>query len=153
MTTALFLLRCVQLGLSMQDLELLTIGMNAISGTVSSIWNAISSGISTAVGNIYSTIKSGFEDAVNYIKGLAKSAFQWGADIINGIVDGIKSCIGKVKDAVSNVAETIKSFLHFSVPDVGPLADYESWMPDFMCRLTVNTEQFASVTGLEVKNG
>ena len=27
MTTALFLLRCVQLGLSMQDLELLTIGM------------------------------------------------------------------------------------------------------------------------------
>ena len=27
MTTALFLLRCVQLGLSVQDLELLTIGM------------------------------------------------------------------------------------------------------------------------------
>ena len=27
MTTALFLLRCVQLGLSMQDLELLTNGM------------------------------------------------------------------------------------------------------------------------------
>ena len=27
MTTALFLLRCVQLGLSMQDLDLLTIGM------------------------------------------------------------------------------------------------------------------------------
>ena len=27
MTTALFLLRCVQLGLSIQDLDLLTIGM------------------------------------------------------------------------------------------------------------------------------
>lgn len=24
------------------------------------------------------------------------------------------------------------SFLHFSVPDEGPLTEYESWMPDFM---------------------
>ena len=31
-----------------------------------------------------------------------------------------------------NVADTIKSYLHFSVPDVGPLTDYESWMPDFI---------------------
>ena len=40
--------------------------------------------------------------------------------------------IGAVKDAVSSVASAIKSFLHFSVPDEGPLTDYESWMPDFM---------------------
>ena len=33
MTTALFLLRCVQLGLSMQDLELLTIGMGSNSNS------------------------------------------------------------------------------------------------------------------------
>ena len=53
-----------------------------------------------------------------------------GADII--IVNGIKNCIGKVADAVKGVANKIKSFLHFSVPDEGPLADFESWMPDFM---------------------
>jgi len=51
---------------------------------------------------------------------------------INGIVDGIKGCINKVADAVKGVADKIKSFLHFSVPDEGPLADFESWMPDFM---------------------
>ena len=34
--------------------------------------------------------------------------------------------------AVSGVADRIRSFLHFSVPDEGPLADMESWMPDFM---------------------
>lgn len=49
-----------------------------------------------------------------------------------GIVNGIRSMIGAVKDAVSSVASAIKSFLHFSVPDEGPLTDYESWMPDFM---------------------
>ena len=40
--------------------------------------------------------------------------------------------IGKVGDAVSSVADKIRSFLHFSVPDEGPLTDYESWMPDFI---------------------
>lgn len=49
-----------------------------------------------------------------------------------GIVNGIRSCIGAVGDAVADVANKIRSFLHFSVPDEGPLTEYESWMPDFM---------------------
>ena len=42
---------------------------------------------------------------------------------------------------MTNVAETIRSFLHFSVPDEGPLTDYESWMPDFMSGLAKGIEQ------------
>lgn len=61
--------------------------------------------------------------------------------MINGIVNGIKSCIGKVIDAVSDVANAIRSYLHFSVPDVGPLTDYESWMPDFMSGLAKGIER------------
>lgn len=38
----------------------------------------------------------------------------------------------KIVDAVKGIGDKIKSFLHFSVPDEGPLTDYESWMPDFM---------------------
>jgi len=52
--------------------------------------------------------------------------------MIHGLINGIKSMIGSVGKAVSGVADTIRSFLHFSVPDQGPLVDYESWMPDFM---------------------
>ena len=33
---------------------------------------------------------------------------------------------------MEGVADKIRSVLHFSVPDEGPLTDYESWMPDFM---------------------
>lgn len=58
-----------------------------------------------------------------------------------GIVNGIKSCIGAVGDAVSGVANKIRSFLHFSVPDEGPLTDYESWMPDFMSGLAKGIEK------------
>lgn len=36
---------------------------------------------------------------------------------------------------VASAANTIRSFLHFSQPDVGPLADFNSWMPDMMSQL------------------
>ena len=69
---------------------------------------------------------------MDWIKGLASDAWNWGADIIGGIIDGIQNAIGGLVDCVTGVADTIREFLHFSVPDKGPLTDYESWMPDFM---------------------
>lgn len=106
--------------------------VNTIKSVVSSAFSAMWNGIKTTISGIYNTIKGGFDKAVGFIRGLASSAFEWGKDMIMGIVNGIKSCIGAVGDAVSTVAEKIRSFLHFSVPDEGPLTDYESWMPDFM---------------------
>jgi len=43
--------------------------------------------------------------------------------------------IGNLTDTITDVADTIRSFLHFSVPDRGPLTDFESRMPDFMSGL------------------
>ena len=125
--------------------------VNGIKTIVSGAFNAMWTGITTTVGNIVTTIKTGFQTAVSFITGLAKSAVKWGTDIIDGIVKGIKSCIGKVKDAVSNVAETIKSFLHFSVPDEGPLTDYESWMPDFMSGLADGIEKSRGMVTKEME--
>ena len=115
--------------------------VNSIKTAVSTAFTAIWNGITTTVGNIVNSIRNGFNNAVSFIKGLASSAFSWGADIISGIVNGIRSMIGKVKDAVSSVANAIRSFLHFSVPDEGPLTDYESWMPDFMSGLASGIEK------------
>lgn len=115
--------------------------VNAIKTAVSAAFTAMWNGIKVTVTGIYNTIKGGFDKAVSFIKGLASSAFSWGADIINGIVNGIRSCIGKIADAAGEVAEKIKSFLHFSVPDEGPLTDYEKWMPDFMAGLAKGIEK------------
>ena len=90
------------------------------------------SGISSTISGIKTTITNGFNSAVSFIKGLAGQAFSWGSDMIGNIVSGIQSRIQDVASAVSGVADRIRSFLHFSVPDEGPLADMESWMPDFM---------------------
>lgn len=106
--------------------------LNTIKTTVSNIWDSVKNAVTQKITAIKDTIVNGFNAAVNFIKNLGSQAVQWGADIINNIVSGIKNCIGKVADAVKGVADKIRSFLHFSVPDEGPLADFESWMPDFM---------------------
>ena len=105
---------------------------NGIVSFLSGVWSNIVSGITGTIETVKSTIVDGFTAAIEWIKSLPEQAIQWGADIINGIVNGIKGAIGGIGDAVKGVAEKITSFLHFSVPDEGPLTDYESWMPDFM---------------------
>ena len=42
---------------------------------------------------------------------------------------------------MTDVANTIRSHLHFSVPDEGTLTDFESWMPDFMSGLAEGIEK------------
>ncbi len=113
---------------------------NAIKTAVTNLWNNVTSAVKNAMSNVFSAVKSGFANVKDHITGLASQAFNWGKDLIMGIVNGIKSCISAVGDAVSSVADKIKSFLHFSVPDEGPLTDYESWMPDFMKGLAKGIE-------------
>ena len=52
--------------------------------------------------------------------------------MISSLVSGITSKISSVKDAVGNIAGTIKSYIHFSEPDVGPLSDFNTYMPDMI---------------------
>lgn len=101
---------------------------NIISGLVNIFTNLF--------GNIFGPaldkIKIGFENVKAFFTGLPDMAKEWMHDFIQGLVDGIKEKINDVADGVKEVGEKIKSFLHFSVPDEGPLTDYETWMPDFM---------------------
>ena len=98
-------------------------------------------GIRNALSNLGTVVSNGFQSAINFITSLPGKALQWGADFINGIARGIRNAIGNVTSAVSDVASKIRSFLHFSVPDEGPLTEYESWMPDFMKGLAKGIEK------------
>ena len=107
-------------------------GFVTFLNTVGRIMTSIKTGIDTTVGNIKNAIVNGITAAINWIKNLPKQALEWGKDMIKGFIQGIKDKISGIVDAVKGVGEKIKSFLHFSTPDTGPLKDYESWMPDFM---------------------
>ena len=104
-------------------------------------FRSVVSGISSALSGVYSAVVNGFSGAISYITSLPGQAIRWGQDFVNGIANGIRSCIGNVTNAVSNVANTIRSWLHFSRPDEGPLHYYEEWMPDFMKGLATGIEK------------
>lgn len=100
-------------------------------------------GISNTVGNIRNAIVNGIQGAVDFITSLPGQAVQWGKDFIQGLIDGIRSMIGKITSAVSDIADTIFGWLHFSRPDVGPLRQYETWMPDMMAGMARGIRQNA----------
>lgn len=92
---------------------------------------------------IYETIKTRIENArseieqkLNLIKilfeGIATGAKLWGEHLIQNFIDGIKSKFGIVDSVMGFLGEKIASYIHFSEPDVGPLSDFNSWMPDMM---------------------
>lgn len=136
---------------------------SAMKQTASSVWNGIKttvvniasalreaavsafqrmvSGIGSALSGLYSVVNNGFSSAIRFITGLPGQAFQWGKDFIQGLINGISSMIQGVINTVSGLADRIRSFLHFSAPDEGPLADYETWMPDFMKGLASGIEK------------
>ena len=100
--------------------------------TIKTAFNNMLESVSETMGNIKDAIVEGWEAAIQYIKELPSKAISWGSDIINGMIDGIKSKMGGIGSAISGVAGTISSFIHFSEPDVGPLKDFHTFMPDMM---------------------
>ena len=110
-----------------------------IRGLPSAVWNWLSSTLNNAWNFAGQLAQAGVNAAsglvnsiIGKIRSLPGQLFNWGVDMVKGIANGIRNAIHHVTSAVSDVANKIKSFLHFSRPDEGPLAEYESWMPDMV---------------------
>lgn len=72
-----------------------------------------------------SKVKEGFMDIVN-------SAKEWGNHLIENFINGITEKISDLKNAVKNVAQSVRDFIGFSVPKLGPLSEADEFAPDFM---------------------
>lgn len=97
------------------------------------MWSSMAESVSSlgatvlaAVSSIWQQITDGFNDLVD-------QAFQWGVNLVTGFVDGIMSIPGKVAEAASSVASTVKSYLGFSSPtEKGPGSNSDEWAPNFV---------------------
>lgn len=116
-----------------------------IKGNVTETWENIKGKAKDKFDNIKSKISeswnkikedkklSSMSDTIkNTFSGLGSSASVWGKDLVSNIATGIKNNIHKVTTAVSSVASKIKSFLHFTEPDEGPLSNFHTYMPDMI---------------------
>ena len=106
-----------------------------IKGMFATAFDSAKESAASGITGVSETLSAGLNKAVSFLQSLPAQALQWGVDFINGLRDGILSGAASITDAVRSIAESIRSYLHFSVPDIGPLKDYESWMPDFTSSL------------------
>ena len=84
--------------------------------------------------NAWSNIRDKMSQVWERIKSAFRfgDALQWGRDMIQNFVNGIWGMIDRVRDAVGNVADTVRSFLGFSEPEKGPLSNFHTFAPDMM---------------------
>lgn len=81
-------------------------------------------------------ISSKFEELksnlTNIFSALAQMALQWGRDLIQQFINGISQKWNDLVNTMSNMSATVRSYIHFSEPDVGPLSDFHTYAPDMM---------------------
>lgn len=109
--------------------------ITAIKEKFEEIFEKIKEAVSEKIEQAKEAIITGMEEAADYIKSLPDKFFQWGEEMVQKLIDGIKSKIEAVKQAAADLAKAISSYIHFSVPDVGPLHDIDSFMPDMVDEL------------------
>ena len=82
---------------------------------------------------IQNAVDSGKELVEKVLEGIKKlNPIEWGKDLIDGFISGLKQKWEDLKETVSEIADSIKERLGFSVPEVGPLSDADTYAPDFM---------------------
>ena len=116
--------------------EKFTTKISELWETIKGKFEELGNKIKEKLTSIGTSIKDGFNSAIEFITSLPGKALQWGKDFIQSLIDGIKSRITGIVDSVKNIASTISSYLHFSVPDKGPLVSVPKWMPDMIDEMT-----------------
>ena len=105
------------------------------------IFDKIKEAVSERIDRVKESIVNGMEQAVDYIKSLPDKFFQWGADMVQNLINGIQSKIDAVKAKVAELAAAIASYIHFSEPDVGPLSNFHTFMPDMIDMMVKGIDQ------------
>lgn len=107
---------------------------------LASVWHGIQTWFAALPGKLTDAFKAGKDT----ILGWGKQAITWGSDMIKNFIDGIKKKAKDLGNAIKDLAKNyIAKFLHFSVPDAGPLADADTWAPDFVALMVKGIEEGA----------
>lgn len=125
--------------LALNDYEAFKQKIEPLNDTVKQKLNTVAEVVrkDKSISNNMGELAQAAEDAFK-----SKDSNKWGADMIEGMARGIKSKTHtSLKSAVSGAASLITSWLHFSRPDVGPLREYEKWMPDMVEGLSTTLEK------------
>lgn len=104
-----------------------------IGQIISTAWVNIQKAINDGVLNVIKAVTDMGVNAKQKFDELLNNAKEWGSHFVQNFCDGITQKMSALIDKVRSMAETVRSYLHFSTgPDVGPLKDFNSWPKHMM---------------------
>lgn len=112
-----------------------------VIGFVSGLWEDIRSFFTDGIIGVGDALSGWWDYLVDFFSNLASSAVGWASDMVSGFISGIQDGIGALGNAASTIGDTVASYIHFSTPDKGALADADTFMPDMMNLLSSGIEE------------
>lgn len=97
-------------------------------GLIGNIWN----GITGAVGWLGEKVSGVVSTVSGWFTGLGSDATNWGKEIATNLANGIDSGSSIVEKSAGSLANRVASYIHFSEPDIGPLSNFHTFMPDML---------------------
>ena len=121
--------------------------MSAIQTTMATVMDAVAksakvwgtnigamlvNGLGSTFRNYLDILKAISEAAKIVLSSISLNAYIWGADISILLAKGIHDYAQRVIDEARYLAQSVRDILGFSLPKKGPLADADTYMPDFV---------------------
>lgn len=119
-----------------QLIESLVKGIKSIFSTVKTTGKDLIDKLIDGIKSMFTKIKDKGKELVDKVKDGFKEkvegAKQWGKDLIQNFIDGLLAKWESLKQTVKDIAGSIKDFLGFSEPKLGPLSNFHTYAPDMM---------------------
>ena len=104
-----------------------------IGQIIKTAWESIKKAINDGIINVIKALTNMGSKARETFNELINNAKEWGSHFVQNFCDGITAKMQALIDKVRSMAETVRSYLHFSTgPDVGPLKDFNQWPKHMM---------------------
>lgn len=119
-----------------QSLEDFAVGLGTwimdIGTGISGMWTDIKDWFTGGISDAMEALGGWWDEISTWFSDLASNALTWAGDMIDNFVSGITGGVGRVGEAVSGIADSIRSLIGFSEPEIGPLSNFHTFAPDMV---------------------
>lgn len=89
-------------------------------------------GMIAQISGVASAAREIAQAVADTISGLGQAAWSWGSDMMLNFINGIRSWFDQLVADLKSIGQTVKNFIGFSEPKMGPLSDFHTYAPDMM---------------------
>ena len=109
-----------------------TIFIGSFVNLVVDMWTSVGNFFIDGITSVDAALDGWWNELTSFGANLATEALTWAADMIGNFVSGITNGISNIADAAASIGNTIRDYIGFSEPELGPLSNFHTFAPDMI---------------------